>query len=62
MENITKEEINSLTPVEKIQTLIAIIDTPIGRKKFPKDIVLLAQSLKDDYPYKQPPQPITIRY
>lgn len=39
MENITREEINSLTPVEKIQTLIAIIDTPIGRKKFPKDIV-----------------------
>lgn len=60
MDTITKEEINSLTPVEKIQTLIAIIDTPIGRKKFPKDIVLLAQSLKDDFPYKHPHQSITI--
>lgn len=30
-----------------------MIDTPMGRRKYPKGIILLAQSLKEDYP---PPQ------
>lgn len=44
-----EELIKELTPMEKVQTLIYMIDTPMGRK-FPKGIILLAQSLKEDYP------------
>ena len=36
--------------MEKVQILISMIDTPIGRRKYPKGIILLAQSLKEDYP------------
>lgn len=39
-----------LTPVEKVQTLISMIDTPRGRRKYSKAIILLAQSLKEDFP------------
>ena len=42
--------IKELTPIEKVQTLISMIDTPMGRRKYPKGIILLAQSLKEDYP------------
>lgn len=45
-----EEIIKELTPIEKVQTLIHMIDTPIGRRKYPKGIILLAQSLKEDYP------------
>ena len=45
-----EEIIKELTPIEKVQTLITMIDTPIGRRKYPKGIILLAQSLKEDYP------------
>lgn len=48
---MNQEDIQALTPIEKVQTLISMIDTPIGRRKYPKDIILLAQSLKKDYPY-----------
>jgi hypothetical protein len=41
---------------EDIQTLIALIDTPIGRRKYPKDPILLAQSLKEDFPLPNPKQ------
>lgn len=51
IEEITKE----LTPIEKVQTLISMIDTPMGRRKYPKGIILLAQSLKEDYPTNPPP-------
>ncbi len=39
-----------MKPIEKVQTLISMIDTPMGRRKYPKGIILLAQSLKEDYP------------
>lgn len=42
-----EELIKELTPIEKVQTLI---DTPIGRRKYPKGIILLAQSLKRRLP------------
>lgn len=45
-----EEIIKELTPIEKVQTLITMIDTPMGRRKYPKGIILLAQSLKEDYP------------
>ena len=46
-----EELIKELTPIEKVQTLISMIDTPMGgRRKYPKGIILLAQSLKEDYP------------
>ena len=45
IEKIIKE----LTPIEKVQTLITMIDTPMGRREYPKGIILLAQSLKEDY-------------
>lgn len=45
-----EELIRELTPIEKVQTLISMIDTPMGRRKYPKGIILLAQSLKEDYP------------
>lgn len=46
-----EEIIKELTPIEKVQTLISMIDTPMGgRRKYPKGIILLAQSLKEDYP------------
>lgn len=45
-----EEIIKELTPIEKVQTLIYMIDTPIGGRKYPKGIILLAQSLKEDYP------------
>lgn len=44
-----EEIIKELTPIEKVQTLISMIDTPCGRRKYPKGIILLAQSLKEDY-------------
>lgn len=47
-----EEIIKELTPIEKVQTLISMIDTPMGRRKYPKGIILLAQSLKEDYPPK----------
>lgn len=52
---MNKEDIQTLTPIEKVQTLIALIDTPIGRRKYPKDLILLAQSLKEDFPLPNPP-------
>lgn len=48
-----EEIIKELTPIEKVQTLILMIDTPMGRRKYPKGIILLAQSLKEDYPPHQ---------
>lgn len=48
---MNQEDIKALTPIEKVQTLIALIDTPIGRRKYHKDPILLAQSLKEDFPY-----------
>ena len=42
-----EEIIKELTPIEKVQTLITMIDTPKG-------IILLAQSLKEDYPPHPP--------
>ena len=45
-----EEIIKELTPIEKVQTLISMIDTSMGRRKYPKGIILLAQSLKEDYP------------
>jgi len=47
---MTPEEINSLTPIEKVQTLIALIDNPVGHRKYPKDLILLSKSLKVDFP------------
>ena len=49
-----EEIIKELTPIEKVQTLISMIDTPMGRRKYPKGIILLAQSLKEDYPTNPP--------
>lgn len=50
MESI-EETIKELTPIEKVQTLIPMIDTPMrGRRKYPKGIIPSAQSLKEDYP------------
>lgn len=46
-----EEIIKELTSIEKVQTLISMIDTPMGAgEKYPKGIILLAQSLKEDYP------------
>lgn len=45
-----EELIKELTPIEKVQTSISMIDTPMGRRKYPKGIILSAQSLKEDYP------------
>lgn len=45
-----EEIIKELTPIEKVQTLITVIDNPLGRRRYPKGIILLAQSLKEDYP------------
>ena len=47
-----EEIIKESTPIEKVQTLISMIDTPMGgRRKYPKGIILSsAQSLKEDYP------------
>lgn len=40
-----EEIIKELTSIEKVQTLISMIDTPMGgRRKYPKGIILLAQS------------------
>ena len=51
-----EEIIKELTPIEKVQTLIFMIDTPIGRRKYPKGIILSAQSLKEAYPTTSPEQ------
>lgn len=53
---MNKEDIQTLTPIEKVQTLIALIDTPIGKRKYPKDLIRLAQSLKEDFPLPNPQQ------
>lgn len=57
-----EEIIKELTPIEKVQTLISMIDTPCGRRKYPKGIILLAQSLKEDYPTPQPPNKNKYKY
>lgn len=58
-----EEIIKELTPIEKVQTLISMIDTPMGgRRKYPKGIILLAQSLKEDYPTPQPPNKNKYKY
>lgn len=49
-----EEIIKESTPIEKVQTLISMIDTPMGRRKYPKGIILSAQSLKEDYPPHPP--------
>ena len=49
-----EEIIKESTPIEKVQTLISMIDTPMGRRKYPKGIILLAQYLKEDYPITPP--------
>lgn len=50
MESI-EEIIKESTPIEKVQTLISMIDTPMGAgEKYPKGIIPSAQSLKEDYP------------
>lgn len=51
-----EEIIKELTPIEKVQTLITMIDTPMGRRKYPKGIILLAQSLKRRLPTPPPKQ------
>jgi hypothetical protein len=53
MESI-EEIIKESTSIEKVQTLISMIDTPMGRRKYPKGIILSAQSLKEDYPTTSP--------
>lgn len=50
-----EEIIKELTSIEKVQTLISMIDTPMGAgENIPKGIILLAQSLKEDYPPNLP--------
>mgnify|MGYP005750180153 CR=1 FL=1 len=40
-----EEIIKESTPIEKVQTLISMIDTPMGgRRKYPKGIIPSAQS------------------
>ena len=43
-----EEMIKELTPIEKVQTLISMIEN------IPRGIILLAQSLKEDYPPHPP--------
>lgn len=43
----------NMSPQDKIVSLINMIDTPIGRRKYNKDVITLAQALKDDYDVKQ---------
>lgn len=43
----------NMSPQDKIVLLINMIDTPIGRKKYSKDVITLAQALKADYDVKQ---------
>lgn len=49
-----EEIIKESTPIEKVQTLITMIDTPMGRRKYPKGIILSAQSLKRRLPTPPP--------
>lgn len=37
---------NGLLPIDSIKTLIGYIDTPIGRRKYPKEVVESAQELR----------------
>ena len=43
----------NMSPQDKIVSLINMIDTPIGRRKYNKDVITLAQALKDDYDVEQ---------
>ena len=43
----------NMSPQDKIVSLINMIDTPIGRRKYSKDVITLAQALKADYDVKQ---------
>lgn len=43
----------NMSPQDKIVSLINMIDTPIGRRKYNKNVIILAQALKDDYDVKQ---------
>ena len=48
-----EEIIKELTPIEKVQTLISMIDTPMGQEKISQGYNPLGSILKEDYP---PPQ------
>ena len=39
-------EIKDLSTEDKVKSLIAMIDTPIGRRKYPLEMILLAKSPK----------------
>lgn len=45
---IDKQCIDELSTDDKIKSLVQMIDTPIGRRKYPADIVYLAQAIKAD--------------
>lgn len=47
MKPITNKEIQTLDPSERLETLIKLIDTPIGRRNL-RDVILLAQELHRD--------------
>lgn len=49
----TQYDAMHMSPQDKIVSLISMIDTPIGRRKYCKDVITLAQALKADYDVKQ---------
>lgn len=55
-------EIKDLSMEDKVKSLIAIIDTPVGRRKYPLEMILLAKALREDldYPEVTPDYPILI--
>ena len=52
-----KEIIKELTPIEKVQTLISMIDTPMGQEKISQGYNPLGSILKRRLP-NQPQTPI----
>ena len=50
-----EEIIKELTPIEKVQTLISMIDTPMGQEKISQGYNPLGSILKRRLP-NQPPQ------
>ena len=54
-----EEIIKELTPIEKVQTLISMIDTPMGQEKISQGYNPLGSILKRRLP-NQPPPPTRI--
>lgn len=50
-----KDFIKTMSIEDKIKTIISYIDTPIGRRRYPEEVVLTVIALAEDFGIRNPP-------